>query len=439
MFGDGTCYYVALFAALALRNMTTPSPEVWSEHFFAYSILFPLWIIVCYIADLYHPPFMHKRGAFYSRALVVTGIMMAISAILFYVLAIPAIAPKTVLFIHGSIFFLLFVGWRNLAATKMLSIQKKPVMFIGDQAHFYSLQQRMQRNVGSEYGLIGYVDLSTLHGSLNDMPSTMNAVQEEAANGKINFLVVQDDKLAQTLPLFHALLLGPGTLQTLSSFFEQEFQELLLESISSAGIADSIDLGGQKIYDRIKRCFDIFVALILIVLGGMIAAPIIAVVRLCSGKPVFYSQKRCTKDGRIFTLYKFRTMVLNAEKEGPVWAEKRDSRTTRIGRFLRYTHIDELPQAWNVLRGDLSFVGPRPERPDFVRLLEEAIPYYALRHRITPGISGWAQINFPYAASVEDARRKLSYDLYYLKHRSFTLDLKIFLKTVAFIIKGEGG
>ena len=140
----------------------------------------------------------------------------------------------------------------------------------------------------------------------------------------------------------------------------------------------------------------------------------------------------------MFWLVKFRSMVQDAEKDGAKWAEKEDTRITKVGNFLRKSRLDELPQLWNVLKGEMSFIGPRPERPEFVRELEKQIPFYQTRHLIKPGLTGWAQINFPYGASVEDAMEKLQYDLYYIKHRSLVLDFGVVLKTIKIVLSRGG-
>ena len=144
-------------------------------------------------------------------------------------------------------------------------------------------------------------------------------------------------------------------------------------------------------------------------------------------------------NGRVFTLMKFRSMRTDAEKDGPVWAKTEDDRTTRVGRFIRKVRVDEIPQFWNILRGDMSFVGPRPERPHFVAQLAQEIPYYEQRHLIAPGLTGWAQIKYPYGASIEDARQKLQYELYYIKNQSLTLDAIIMFETIKTILLGRGG
>jgi lipopolysaccharide/colanic/teichoic acid biosynthesis glycosyltransferase len=157
-----------------------------------------------------------------------------------------------------------------------------------------------------------------------------------------------------------------------------------------------------------------------------------------TGRPVLYKQERVGQHGRRFALFKFRSMRVDAEGATPIWASRQDERVTRVGRFIRITRLDELPQLWNVLCGDMSFVGPRPERPYFVEMLSEEIPFYHERHAVKPGITGWAQVKYRYGASVEDAAEKLRYDLYYIKHLSVIFDLTILFDTVKVILFGKG-
>ena len=175
----------------------------------------------------------------------------------------------------------------------------------------------------------------------------------------------------------------------------------------------------------IRRIVDIFVACLLLVLSAPFWLLIALAIRLDSKGPVFYIQKRVGKGGRIFSLIKFRSMIDKAEEEGPLWACENDKRITRVGRILRLLHLDELPQLLNIIKGDMSLVGPRPERPEFVQQLEQAIPDYGLRHQVKPGITGWAQVNFPYASTFEESEEKLRYDLHYIERQSFWFDLKI--------------
>jgi exopolysaccharide biosynthesis polyprenyl glycosylphosphotransferase len=188
----------------------------------------------------------------------------------------------------------------------------------------------------------------------------------------------------------------------------------------------------------VKRLFDLAGALA----GLVVAAPIMLLtaiaVRLDSPGPVLYRQERVGEHGRLFTLYKFRSMRIDAEQGTPVWATSHDSRVTRVGRVIRLTRLDELPQLWNVLRGEMSFVGPRPERQFFVQQLAEAIPFYMARHAVRPGVTGWAQVRYRYGASVEDSLEKLRYDLYYIKHLSLVFDLTILVDTIKVMVCRKG-
>ena len=189
---------------------------------------------------------------------------------------------------------------------------------------------------------------------------------------------------------------------------------------------------------HIKRLLDIGLSLILLVVSLPIAVITALLIRLDSPGPVLYRQSRVGMNGKVYELLKFRSMRVGAEADGAVWAQENDPRTTRVGSIIRKLRIDEIPQIWNVLKGDMSFIGPRPERPEFVDMLHEEVPYYSLRHSIKPGITGWAQINYPYGASKEDALEKLQYDLYYIKNLTFVLDLDIILRTIGVVLFGSG-
>ena len=187
-----------------------------------------------------------------------------------------------------------------------------------------------------------------------------------------------------------------------------------------------------------KRLFDMVCA----ALGLLVLSPVLLVcallVGLTSPGGVLFRQERIGKDGVPFTIYKFRSMRTDAEKNGAVWAMKSDPRVTKVGKIIRKTRIDELPQLWNVLKGEMSLIGPRPERPEFVKELEKEIPFYSLRHAVKPGVTGWAQVCYPYGSSVEDSRRKLEYDLYYAKNMSILLDVRIILKTIGVVLFPKG-
>ena len=194
----------------------------------------------------------------------------------------------------------------------------------------------------------------------------------------------------------------------------------------------------NRIKAKLKQAIDFLVAAALLIITLPITVPISLAIKFSSPGPIFYSQVRTGLNGKKFRVYKFRSMYQNAEAKGIQWAKKKDPRITPIGNFIRLTRIDELPQLWNVFKGDMSLVGPRPERPEFDVNLREEIPYYDVRYLVKPGITGWAQVSYPYGASVEDSYQKVAYDLYYIKNYSLFLDLSIAFKTLRVVILGKG-
>jgi sugar transferase (PEP-CTERM system associated) len=225
----------------------------------------------------------------------------------------------------------------------------------------------------------------------------------------------------------------------LQSFYEREQGILRIDSMRASWMIFGDGFGHGITRDVIKRFFDVFVSMALIVATLPLLVIAMVAIVLESGWPILYSQERVGQGGRRFFIYKLRTMRQDAEADGtPRWAGVGDKRVTRIGAVLRKTRIDELPQLWNVLKGDMSFVGPRPERPFFVEQLTERIPFYDVRHSVKPGVTGWAQVRYPYGASIDDGMFKLQYDLYYVKNHSLFLDLMILVETLQVVLLGKG-
>lgn len=226
----------------------------------------------------------------------------------------------------------------------------------------------------------------------------------------------------------------------ISSFLERETGRVDLDSVNPSWLIFSDGFSSGRMFSGVfKRLFDITASLILLILAAPVIALTAILVKIDSKGPAFYRQRRVGLYSQPFDIVKLRSMRVDAEVPGnAVWAEKDDPRITRVGRFIRKTRLDELPQCWSVLKGEMSFVGPRPERPQFVEDLEQKLPYYAERHMVKPGITGWAQINYPYGASIEDSRQKLEYDLYYAKNYSPFLDLLILIQTVRVVLWPDG-
>ncbi len=241
-----------------------------------------------------------------------------------------------------------------------------------------------------------------------------------------------------TEKLLQLSLAGEVSIEEGASFYERVTGRVSLEMLRPSWLIFTGRGRQAKLAAVSRNAVHRLVALV----GAIVSFPIVILtailIKLDSRGPVFYKQERVGKNGHTFVLTKFRSMKIDAEKAGPVWASKGDDRATRVGRIIRKIRVDEIPQFWNILRGEMNFVGPRPERPHFVEQLAKEIPYYHQRHLIAPGLTGWAQIKYPYGASIEDARQKLQYDLFYIKNHSLVLDAVIMFETVKIILFGRG-
>ncbi len=227
---------------------------------------------------------------------------------------------------------------------------------------------------------------------------------------------------------------------SIADFCEQFWQKIPPAYVQDDWFAftSGFNILHNRIKAKLKQAIDVVAAAILIVISLPITIPVAIAIKLTSPGPIFYSQVRTGLNGKKFRVHKFRSMYQNAEAKGIQWAKEKDPRITKVGSFIRLTRIDELPQLWNVFKGEMSLVGPRPERPEFDLQLREQIPYYDVRYLVKPGITGWAQVCYPYGASVEDAYQKVAYDLYYIKNYSLFLDLAIALKTLRVVVLGKG-
>ena len=334
---------------------------------------------------------------------------------------------------------LAFYRWTDITALKTR------VLVLGTGSRAAKIEDMLHKRGGAaNVQVLGYHPLGGVH---HFVPTERVFGNDEPLIKLVQRLQVQEivlavrDRRGGGMPvpeLLECRLRGVKVLE-LSSFFERENGHLQLDSLNASWmiLGDGFDQGVLR--DTVKRMFDlVFSALLLAATAPVMLVAALAI-RLESSGPVLYRQMRVGQYGRPYTIFKFRSMRQDAEKDGkPQWARRNDDRTTRVGRFIRRTRIDELPQIFNVFMGDMSFVGPRPERPYFVSELKKDIPYYAARHNVKPGITGWAQVRYSYGASREDALEKLQYDLYYVKNHSLFLDLMILLQTVQVVLWGKG-
>lgn len=333
----------------------------------------------------------------------------------------------------------LFLRWARVGALKTRTL----VIGTGSRAaHIEALLAK--RGHASNTQIIGYLPMGGSHHFVDyaRILDTQEPLHELAQRLQISEIIIAvRDRRGGGMPvqdLLKCKLQGMRILE-LSNFFERENGHLQLDSMNASWMILAEGFHQGMVRDTIKRMFDLLVSAALLVVSLPIMALTALLIKLESPGPVLYRQERVGHGCRNFTILKFRSMGIDAEKDGkPRWAGQNDSRVTLTGRFIRRTRIDELPQIFNVFFGDMSFVGPRPERPYFVQDLTQKIPYYGVRHTVKPGITGWAQVRYPYGATDEDAMHKLQYDLYYVKNHSLFLDLMILFQTAQVVLWGKG-
>lgn len=425
--GDVFLLYFSLFVVLFFGFWKSFSWGIFLEHLLPFSILYLFWLIIFYIFGFYDLNLLRTPFLFYIRALTGLLLSLGIGMIFFYLTPFFEITPKTNLILNVLIFGLLFLSWRRFFYSLFSSRFLNRVAVIGSNLQAEELAKEIISHPYLGYKLIGF---------LNPGEDLLPKIQEE----KIDTLIIAtklglNPRITQSL---YQCLPSRINFMDLARAYEIICEKIPISNISQTWFLENLQEGEKGLYDKVKRIIDATLVFLLLLLTSPLWPFIALSIKLEDKGPIFYSQERIGKDRKPFLLIKFRSMKEGAEKEtGAVWAEKEDPRITKIGKFLRKTHLDEIPQMINILKGDISLVGPRPERPEFVEQLEKEIPYYHIRHLIKPGFTGWAQIKFRYGRSIEDSFEKFQYDLYYLKNRSLILDLRILLKTFNLFFKKE--
>lgn len=427
---DIASLYGALIATLIIRYPDNFA-EQYGIHFPPFLFIFALWILIIYITNLYDFGLLRNNLEFYSnlfRAIIVASV---ISVFFFYLIPIFQITPRTNLAIFIAIFSGIVTASRTLFNKANASGFKKPLLIVGVNNQSLELAKFIEGNPQLGYELKYLMDLAK---------EGVKNVDQIIKKEKINTVVISPEtyQAPHIIDTFYRSLENRVTFRNLSSFYEQLTNKVPLGAINQVWFLENLSEGSKKTYEEVKRFSDIVFAAILGITVSPFLLLIILVLKLSSSGPVFYRQTRFGQNGKTFEIIKFRTMKTDAEKDGAVWAQKNDPRITKFGRLLRKTRIDELPQLWNIIKGEMSFVGPRAERPEFHEKLKQNIPFYEERYIIKPGLSGWAQINYSYGSSVADAAEKLQYDLYYIKNRSLILDLGIILKTINIALRQAG-
>jgi len=437
---------LAVRAGLSVRLGGSASVEIGADGAIVHAAALVLgMLVVLNSMGLYHLDDLKKgASAIGVRLLAALAICLGIAFLIAYLVPTLYLKPHgwavtvIVALVGSGLIRLAFYLWGEH------SLFKPRVLVLGTGSRVAKLAESSQAN--KNHRVVGYaerqaathyVPVSSVL-ALAPEQSLLSLVEQH----KIDQIVVavrdRRDGGLLVRELLECRLKGVGVTE-LSSFFEREYRKVLLDSLNPSWMVLGEGFRQGMLRTAIKRLFDLIASGLLL----LIALPIMLIAAVCivleSRGPVFYRQERVGEGGRVFSICKFRSMRNNAERDGtPRWATANDDRTTKVGRIIRKLRIDELPQIINVFKGEMSFVGPRPERPFFVEQLTTQIPYYALRHAVKPGITGWAQVRYPYGASLDDALEKLQYDLYYVKNHTLFLDLVVLFSTVEVVLWGKG-
>lgn len=348
------------------------------------------------------------------------------------------------------------LGVASLLCTRLLMIYlmdmdvlRQRIAFIGDRGHALRFQQSIASDQSLGFEIVTVIDPNgapepgrdgAYSWSYEDLVRNPDGFQPYLDGIAVDEVVVAEkDTKAIPVEAFIDCKSKGIRVSDYMSFVERELGRVDLNELDPNWLIFSNGFAESYVTNLVQRIFDFVFSIVILIFTAPVLLVTVVMIRLDSPGPILYRQERVGKNNKCFTLFKFRSMRQDAESgTGPQWAGVNDDRITDVGRFIRKTRIDELPQLFNVLSGHMSIIGPRPERPFFVSQLEQQIPHYRQRHRVRPGVTGWAQINYPYGASVEDAREKLAYDLYYVKNKSLFLDIVILLQTVRVVLWPAG-
>ena len=440
--GEGALIFASVLGILVYFSswrIFLIAPSEYTLRAMAVTLIFQLSL---YFFDLYD---LRKPGTTtdtFIRMMQAFGVGCIFLALLYTVCPSMIIATTifwwSYLIICASLF-----AWRSLY---YLVLEKKlfarQVILIGTGETAERIVAEIRGNHEAGFVIAALVGTTTPAFDHESIPvvASLTEVDRAPRSAGIDRIVVALDDRRGTMPiaeLLHSKLRG-RIIEDGVTFYEAITGKILVEKVNPAWLIFSEGFDYGRLTYLVKRVLDLTLAGVGLCLSLPISLLTALLIKLESPGPVFYLQERVGERGKVFPIIKFRSMRQDAEKNGAVWASKDDCRVTRVGGFIRKVRIDEIPQMWNVIRGQMSFVGPRPERPVFVEQLVEKLPYYSLRHAAKPGITGWAQVCYPYGASEEDALRKLEYDLYYIKHQSIFLDLLIIFRTAKTVLFRKG-
>lgn len=440
LFGDLLIVFTSIIVAHIIRFGSFFHRDRFVKYFYISILLSIIYVFSFYIFDQYNT---RTRFRGYKSLLLYIGslilvILIAIAG--FYMFPFSIGRGIFVLsFIFTSLFSFL---WRNAYNSVFrFAFPKRKVLIIGFGEKEKELHDLIKEH--EDYEVVGVLDDNNPRindsfkylGRLEKLPDILSEYRVDEIVTTLD--PTRSDELIGELVKFKT---KGVSIYDYPTFFEELRNKIPVFRIKEKELfySNGFERLGNKLYKRVKRILDLLVSSSIFLITLPLTLIIMILIKLDSKGPIFYIQERFGENEKMFRLIKFRSMIKDAEKEGPKWAKKKDSRITRVGKILRKTRFDELPQLINIIKGDMSLIGPRPEREYFIDMLKKKVPFYSMRFSVKPGLTGWAQVNYRYGSSVEDAVEKLSYDLYYIKHTSFFLDFMIIIRTLRTMLFGKG-
>lgn len=434
--GDILIFILSLWLSLAIRNAGLPLLTEFYTHLAPFSFILLLWLFSFFVAGLYEKHTVMLKRKLPSVILNTQIFNSVIAALFFYLIPYFGIAPKTILFIHLFVSFVLMLVWRIYGEQLFGFKEKEKAILVGSGEEMIDLKNEINNN--SRYGmeLVSSIDLDKTE-SLDFKSEILDRIYGDGIS--IIAIDLQNKKVEPMLPHLYNLIFSKIKFIDTHKIYEDIFDRVPLSLLRYNWFLENISLASSAGYNILKRFMDMAISIVLGIVSLAIYPFVFLFIKFDDGGPIFISQERVGQNNRIVKIYKFRSMTVN---DDGIAEKDKVRKITRAGKFLRKTRLDELPQLWSVLKGDMSLVGPRPEMPSLVKFYEKEIPYYNIRHLIKPGLSGWAQLyqNTPpkFDVGSNETKIKLSYDLYYIKNRSFLLDLKIALKTLKALFSRSG-
>jgi sugar transferase (PEP-CTERM system associated) len=433
-----------IFGSVALAAFFQQTPHLWAN-LWKVALVTLICQLCLYYNDFYDLTLVHSNRELVVRLLQAAGAASIMLAALYFIL--PDLMIGNGIFVSALFVFLVAIlGWR-LAVNRLIGSLKleERVLFVGTGEGAKKVARQILDQHDFAYRIIGFIDDDASRvGERIVNPAivgTPGDIDRLIRQHHITRIVVGLSDRRGKLPveeLLRAKMAGVRV-EDATTTYERVTGKILLDDLRPSWLIFSDGFRVSRLARMMKRTIDLTLSLVMAVVALPLMLFTALLVWFDDGPPVLYRQERVGENGRTFVLSKFRSMRKDAEKGGkPIWAKDGDDRITRVGRFIRMTRLDELPQLWNVIRGDMSFVGPRPERPFFVEQLSREIPFYQQRHAVKPGLTGWAQVKYRYGSSLEDAMEKLRYDLYYIKHLSVFFDLTIVFDTVKVVLFRKG-